>query len=523
MGTAIEDEYWAGLQGGSATPMATAAPKYTAGSVEAEYWAGLEAAENAPEKTRQPRPQATTFLGRTGDRLGEAGDVIADSFTRAGNPLDPGAVPRRIMGGAVIPAIGDIAGDAMVTAGKEILPDAVVNSIGKAAEYIGESAPVQALGRGLASWREASPATYELAGDTANILMAATPIKGMPKTNLKMPPPITAGAKSRAKLKATLAKQRTADTRTLLEPDNFVDAKGRVTEQGRLGKQVYEPTPREVAMYDAVEAIEGVDPRRSNLHNLNAVDAEVKKLATGLDDALATANDIPLPVLTKDIEDAITAAGKSPTLVGDAEKVANRIYDKFAGMLSKVTKDGAISPKDLLQARRDLDSWVRDSGGEMFDNNANARSVAVSKIRQTINDRVAAASPSVDVKGSLEHQFNLLSGRDLLHERAAKEARTGLKRAVQKVEKDSGLLMPRTPQAAHNNARIGGGAGLTTLATLKALGGGKSVPNALRRGRTRTLEGLDMATKRMPNSVNAPLSEAALKALMIDATNRDER
>ena len=255
-------------------------------------------------------------------------------------------IMRKALGGDIIPAVSDVATDAVMTAGKAVLPEAIQDGLSGVADYVASSAPVQLLGEGLAAWKNASPESYETAGDTANIISALSP-----RPRLKT----SVGTDARASAETYRAASRKKGIEKLLRPSDVVNAKGRVAEEGLFRSRTYKPADFEQRMYAEVDKVKGVDPERSNLFNMNAVDAEVGRIREGLDAKLATAPPISVKSVMGDVDSAVREVGRNPALVGDAGVAAQRIYGKFADIVEGyASKTGQIDPVDLLQARRDL-------------------------------------------------------------------------------------------------------------------------------------------------------------------------
>lgn len=467
-----------------------------------KFRARLEAEADA-----QIPEQEDGFLARSGDTLSkgfsDAGDSLSKSVAIPDALPDGSVVPstgiqsglRKALGLDIIPAVGGVVGDTVMTGAKEILPDSWQKNIAGAAEYVMDSAPVEAVGdalgdvaevSGLNAFEQEMPEAYAAAEDFANIATAVTPFK---RPNLL--PDVNMGKKSRAGLTQYNAQQRRKGISDNLEPDDIINARGAVTEEGLLNTSRYNPTKVEQRMYAEVDIVPDVDPTRSSTHNMNALESKVETLRRGLDDSLDGAPAVKITDVAADIEKALADIELNPTLVGDAGKVAERVYTQFGKIVDGYAdKTGGISPKDLLQARRDLDAWLRDNSSNIFDAGTSARKVAVTSLRRNINQRVNDSVPSAQVTKSLRKQSDLLTARDIYSDKAVKEGRSGLSRAVDKVERETGLGAPRTPLAAQANIGSLTAMGLTGLGTAASLGR-RGLNNATRAAATKTLEGIE--------------------------------
>ena len=512
---AVADKYRARLSGGA--PQKDEPPAST-GSVADKYRARLSAKPEVEDVTATPpqedRPPG--FIDRSIDRLSTGLTKTMEKLKTPEAPvmpipgaqIDTGGEPldaplttrfRQAIGGEAVPAIGEVGADAVMTAGKEILPESWQDNIKDAAMYVMDSAPVKTIGRGLDAWKEASPETYEAAGEYANLAAVMSPMKAFPSSKL--------GAMSKNANAAARQARREKGISEMLKPDTG-DGGGNWVETGILKKQKYEPSPYESRRYAEVDRTPGVDPTESNLKNINAIEAEVDLKRRNLDSRLEGADELDLSTVRGDIDNAILEIEDIPSLVGDAGKSAERIYNKFYRFVEKYADGDKIRPGDLLQARRDLDAWLKTADGKIFDNTANARGIATKALRSKINNRVNDAVPDADVARSLQQQSDLLTARDDLIPGFKAEGKNRLSRAVKKVETDTGLSPARTPLAASSNIASIPAMALTGLGTAASLGG-RGLVNTMRAARS----GAGMTADTMLNSMGVLPKATALAAL----------
>lgn len=449
---------------------------------------------------------------RLAQRKYDAGMVATPPPPMTGPRLtNPDTIIRQAVGGDLIPAAGDVAGDAFITAGKAVLPESVQRGITSAAQYVADSTPVQYVGEALRSWGEKDPDTFNEAKNSANILSTFAP---------RIPLSTNIGTSARAGHTRAAASQRKKGFEAMLRPTDVVNAKGKTTEKGLLRSKVYDAADHEKRMYDEVTAVTKADPERSHLFNMNAVDDEVGVVRRDLDAKVATADPISVRSVMDDVDAAVRGVDTDPALVGDAGIAAQRIYGKFADIVEKyASPKGLIDPVDLLQARRDLDFWLKSSSGTIFDTTTTARGIAVNHLRQQINARVAEAAPSAEVLQSLQKQSDLLSARDIFTERAAKEGDNLLARGVQRVEDATGLMPTRTPQSTAANLSSIPAMGITGVATLGVLGT-RGLNKATRAAAVATLEGIEKVVN-SGGKITTKMNADRLAALAL--LNQDEQ
>jgi hypothetical protein len=488
-------------------------------TVAARYLKGVTA-KPEPKVEEPEAPTEPGFLERSRDTLqlglSDAMSTIAgDTYGRFGEdpttrtPLDPASRVQTAIGGDALPAVGSVLVDAVASAAKEYTPDIVKEGLSGALEWMQknkESHPIYSDAsylEGASQLTEALPEEMQTRlGEIANI----SAITSVPKLAT-----LSSGA-DEALIKS-MDRLRKKDIRRRLEPRNIEDDAnfGTVREVGIRNKKVYDPTDAEKRMDAEVFEIEGLDPRRSARHMTTQIEDRVEELRVGLDDSLVGQSPIVMDDVTAGIDEAIERASRSPTMVGDAEQSAQKIYVELQRLLAEAADEaGNIAPGDLLKVRRDLDKWLRNSTSNVFDSSIiGANQIATREIRQSINDIINRAAPDQKVAESLQRQSDLLRGRDNLDFERKREARSGLGRAVTKVEEDTGLGPAKTPLAMISNISSWPAMLLTGAMTVGSLGTRGAVKAGLRlkAGAMRNIE----------SAVNAG-NEAAILAIL----NADE-
>lgn len=460
-------------------------------------------------KTAPAAAEGPGFLQRAKDTLSLGlSDALStasgQTFGRDGDPTSPDVMGANEQGmklaGDALATVGRVAGDAAVTAGKAVLPEPVQQVIGDTAQAVAQSTPVQAAGKGLDKWREASPRTYAQAGDAANIAAAVAPV---PIPNLQT------GARATQRLARTLAGNRARETLRMLTPDHPLEEGSLEIANNLLRTQEFIPNARYQGVINEVADIPAVNPRASVTDNVNAIENHVTGLRQALDQRLTGAQPIPAPVVDHAVQQAVARAQQSHTLVGDAGTAAERIYTHFADLVQSRVVNGEITPQALLDARRELDTWLRNSPSDVFSPGGAAVKVATREIRQSVNRLVDASAPGAGVAGDLRRMNQALEARDVLAPRAENEARTGLGRYMRTLEQSTGLKHPVNPQSAYITA---------TNPVVGVATGGAALALGLRRGLGESWARFDARMENLlADAINngaSPAQKAAILAAM---------
>ena len=380
-----------------------------------------------------------TRLGLTDAAATFWGDEYTDDLEPAPRPILTGERPLRVAGN-VLRGVGEGIGE-IVSAGDE----AIGSPLAKSMEYMEKNRaahPIYSqsgIRQGMEDLREYSPRIADVAEDVGALAATVGPSKFLP--DMKGPGVLTKLDKSRAKGNRTDIERR-------WEPDRK-DAQGRF-EPNALGRDEYAQTPFEVQMLDDLESVDGLNPRKSYAQNFNVLNDTVEDLRKDLDKKLLYADQIPTRNVKSSVADAVDSIESSASLRGDAKALAKDIYKEYAKRLDKLDEAGTIRPGALLQLRRDLDRWITEGNtkGKVWDpQTLSAQAIATKAIRDQINKLVISASDNVDVAESLRKQSSLLTARDQIAPKYYREPKTGVGRAVAKVETETGLGAPQTPLA----------------------------------------------------------------------------
>ena len=468
-------------------------------------------------------PKKQSLLGKSMDRLqlgvSDAMSTYAgDTYGRrdpTGAPLerDDMTIGRftKATGGDILPAVGEVAGDVMIEAGKAVLPESAERAISSGLQYAMDSAPVKMAGKGLEAAREyLGPEKSALAGEMLNIgLAAAGPA-------LKIKPKL--GSKSKAKLKKSIQNQKRIETERLLEPDNLRGT-GALTEEGVLRTRKYKPVPgsKEARIAERVSDIPGIDPRRSNNYNTGVLAKEIDRLNEGLVTSLDGAPAVSIGTIENVVDDAIDAARLTPNLAGDAGKMAETLSNHVDTLLAKYKNTaGKILPEDLLKVRRELDNWTdKYAPGDLYGDKGSALRDANNAIRESLNSALADAAPNAAVRDRLWHMADLLEAKATTYPRSLPSAEKGnrITRYIDNLERSTGVKHPVNPQSiaiTASNPLVTAGAGIGAL----GLGAARNIGAFGARNRTAAAQSLSDAIRGG--------ATGAQRAALIDAMNKDK-
>jgi hypothetical protein len=348
--------------------------------------------------------------------------------------------------------------------------------------------------------KEAYPDAYPYIADAATVVSAGLPYAKAAK--------VSRGSKATQNLKNKAKIYRDADVARRLEPENPLGKRGgKVVDEGPLQTTRFKPDEQRQAIYDEVAKVEDLNPRKSPVSNFNALDSEVNKLREQLDLDLRLKDYMEISDVRVSINDAMKEARKTPTLKGKtAGAAAKAVDDAFKDILKKYEVDGQIKPGKLLQARRDLDAWLKGSDPNVFEGQSLAgTTIAIKSIRDAINKEVMKAAPDAKVAESLRRQSQLLTARDELIPKGNRQGKNAVSRAVQRTQERYGLALPHSPAAV--------GANLQALPL--AIGGGLAATEVFGRGARRlgnyTGAGLQQTLQELYNPARGAIPSALLE------------
>jgi hypothetical protein len=443
------------------------------GTPKDAIWAKYQQSKGGQE----PMPtEGPGFLERSYDNLVTgASDAMSsaagDVYDEQGNKDEYASNPMNRAQNAILDVaggVGAVAGDALISGGKAVLPQGAQDAIGAGVDYVAESAPVQALGAGWDKFEEAAPdyAKGIAQGAELGTLMLPklpTPSKTAVRRNLGKQ------AKKLRDSQATKTQGRRADkVGGMLEPE---DGYGRgETDLNVAGTSQYTPTEFEAQVIDEVAKLPKVSTGRSLRFNEAKVSQAARKEVADLNKRIDRKGnpDVDVEDLNNTIGTALDDLIQSPegfALTGDAQKAAQPMITKARNLIEQ--SDGTVN--GVLQARRDFDAWVKKNNKGAYNPDIeSAASIAKDVVRTTMNDYLDALLPSAKIKQSLEKTHKLITAKEVLRKKAAKTSKTKIGRAFEKVQG----FIPTTPLAVGAT----GAAGFAALAQpwlmgLAALGG----------------------------------------------------
>lgn len=214
---------------------------------------------------------------------------------------------------------------------------------------------------------------------------------------------------------------------------------GLVDRSGKLGTQITPSAdPKTTRSAQAIKDLvtRGTIKAKDTVEKkVNTVRDEIGNVAESLEQQLKTMEVQPL-LTADDLNGLIQRTKKtfdeSPLLVGDAGKSAERIFNKFVEYLPK-GRD--VTASDLLQARKQLDQWIKTSGRSRFfdPKTETAISEGLREIRQGANELIAQKAPNVAVRELLAKQSAMYDALDAIIENGWREVGTGaIKRFAKK-------------------------------------------------------------------------------------------
>lgn len=386
---------------------------------------------------------------------------------------------------AVAGGIGDIGGEILKSIlGKDIV-DKVGGGISKAFEGYINSPYVQKQASAINQWIDQNPEAgknlldkLQLAksgGDIAqNILAfeggkkvttkgAETFGKGAEATTKEIAS--TAGETGRALQESAKASEQAAKEKfvnDLIQKEETQASKtanikqqGKVKEGGFISPRETTLSPYEKELAQTVHEVPGIDSSKSILENKDLIHEHIGTLAEELKTQLKDQPSFFSPSEFKGFMKTVTDKIKGNSFLSSAAvKQANKFLSDFEGFVKK----NGYTPEGLLEARKDFDTFIRENKPKTFNpDRTDALTTVLKEIRSGGNEFLAKKAPNIQVKELLRKQANLYQVIDRIAPKAAKEAKTGLGRMLQK----TGLGKARS--------QLGGIAGLEALDVMSHL------------------------------------------------------
>jgi hypothetical protein len=241
------------------------------------------------------------------------------------------------------------------------------------------------------------------------------------------------------------------------------------TGSGILKKSIIAPTREELKAEEAVIKVPGVDSSKTYQQNFNIIQSHNTNLAKELETKVAQ-NEflVSKKEVNAKLNEAITRLAESPTIVGDAQKTA----EKLINGAMKIVNENKGNGSGILKARKDYDAWVLSQKPKAFDSaTADAFNLANKEVRNTLNNILDSKIKDVPTKELRLQQSSLYSAMDNIKVKAAQEADTAFGRLLQRTGQLLGTKN-KIVQGVAAAVGIGGlGAAATFAPAAAALGG----------------------------------------------------
>lgn len=424
--------------------------------------------QNGTQNIAQSAGQENGFLSDVGNTLTDAykgvGDAVSQTATGKINPLSGLIQGVGSIAGGITGLINDTATHLPVVGG---LVKGAEDLAGKGIGALAQTAPGQAVVGAGQQFAQAHP---ELAGDiggAANIAGLATGLVGGGEGLIAAKEGLGAAAAKGLlgdTVKAASDKAAFNEALDVVSPKATAGVlkKGIKAGRGALNGGVETVGPDQQTINAAKAAAGVVKKGNTAVENANAVRGAISDTATGLKQELGSMEITPIvsqEELAQLRANAMTQIGENPTMVGNAEESAKRIFTKFQSLLPQTSDVTAL---DVLNARQKLDAWVQSlKGSNIFDPaTENAMSIALRSIRQGANNLIAEKAPGVAVKDALAKQSSLYDALENIAAKGTKEIGRGrVERFSQRHPLVSGLVRTGAKYAAM-------GAGLHAAADL---------------------------------------------------------
>lgn len=399
---------------------------------------GYQTSAPLPERpqVQEPVEKPGVLQGLSQDisgRFGTIGEAATGVATGQINPL------RGLLriGGGIAGGVGDVIGAGVSALTPDFIEEPVSKAVGKGVQGLMSTSLGQ---KATAAYQSIDPEIQKDLEAVGNIATAVPAVKGVgiaakgakgaipaAKRAVAGTSGIAGEAARRSLVNEALEIVAPKDTQKTLKA---AIKSGRATPGSTFSKAAISEDARTIRAAEAAAGI--VQKGKTGIENANRVRSEIGKTAQKLESDIEKLDIVPI-VQKEDLDGLFKSAmddiGENPTMVGNAEKSAERIINKFKSFLP----EGDVTAIDILRARKKLDRWIEnlEGGGRIFDPSyENAKSIALRAIRQGANDLVDIKAPSVPVKELLARQSALYDALENIAVKATKEVgTTGLQRS----------------------------------------------------------------------------------------------
>ena len=423
-----------------------------------------------------PVEPESTLTSRAGDVFQERKASIADTLSRP-VATDAGAILGTQQEGAlsfsdklvrtagdIAGGFGDIAGDALMTGAAAMTPDFILEGVGNAFKAIAETDAgregMKAATQGIESynnWAKDNPDNAKYLESWFNIGAIATPptpIKGI-VSDAGASLQETGAAITKGGLKSIQGTKNELVT-AMLEPTNTARIPTEdLKSKGLFDTITYDPDAGYTRdNIDIIAEIPKVDPKKTYTYNSNVIEkarqAEQKKLESILG---RTPVVVESDVVTQELGKRAGALLSSPefkTMDATLQKKTEVIFKEAVRRIQ--SGDGSLL--DLLQARRDVDSFIGRQKLGLDRNQASTLDLARKAVNGSLNDIIAELSDNVAVKQSLRKQSAMISALDIVNSKRAEDGRT----VIARFKQNYGAYIPQTLPARAATAAFAAGA-----------------------------------------------------------------
>lgn len=384
--------------------------------------------------------QNTGYINQVGkdlkNRFGEAVDAYG-AYDKGQQGVAQTALQMfgKVVGGSA----GDIMGDTASSL-YHSLPDSVLNYVSEKAGGAADTGIAKGLSS-LAQWgsqqygdfKQANPnaaRSVEAAADLANIAPLGEILGATGDVAKSAGGMLETAAANQVKQRADSFAQDLVMPK--MTPSVAEDSVDRTTQSGIFGNKTVNPTQQEKDMGQVVASIPEVKSGNTIQQNYNAIKKAVGTEASSLQSNLESSGILFPRTQTKSMLDGVVQhLGDETLLTGDAQNMAEKVVTQ----MGKFVDANPSTPAGLLQARKDLDSWITtQKGSGVFDPvKENAISTAVRAVRQGTNNFIAQKIPTADVLGSLNKQSLMYRAMDNIAPKASAEAKNSIGRMAQKI------------------------------------------------------------------------------------------
>lgn len=366
--------------------------------------------------------------------------------------------------GDLVGGFGDIAGDALMTGAAAMTPDFILEGVGNSFKAIAETDAgregMKAATEGIESynnWAKDNPDNAKYLESWFNIGAIATPptpIKGI-LSDAGASLQETGAAITKGGLKSIQGTKNELVT-AMLEPTNTARIPTEdLKSKGLFDTITYDPDAGYTRdNIDIIAEIPKVDPKKTYTYNSNVIEkarqAEQKKLESILG---RTPVVVESDVVTQELGKRAGALLSSPefkTMDATLQKKTEVIFKEAVRRIQ--SGDGSLL--DLLQARRDVDSFIGRQKLGLDKNQASTLDLARKAVNGSLNDIIAELSDNVTVKQSLRKQSAMISALDIVNSKRAEDGRT----VIARFKQNYGAYIPQTLPARAATATFAAGA-----------------------------------------------------------------